>query len=104
MTHMPDGHTRSPGLPPEAAPFPEGAGGAGRHPARGAWVLALLAPLACCGLPLLILAGAAIGWAAVGWIGGGIAAVAVAAATLLWLRRRRAQACCPPAQRAREPW
>lgn len=104
MTHPPADHTRSPGPPPDAAPFPERAGDAGRDPGRSGWLLALLAALACCGLPLLILGGAVVGWAGVGWIDGGIAAAAVAAASLLWLSRCRAEACCPLARQPHRSW
>jgi hypothetical protein len=60
----------------------------------GLWFL--LAPLACCGGPLIIGALAAAGALAWGLLGLGIA-LAVAVAAVLVIRRRRAvRACCPP--------
>jgi len=56
----------------------------------------LLAPLACCGGPLLIAALAAAG--ALAWAGLGLGAAAlVAVVTVVLIRhRRRSRACCEP--------
>jgi hypothetical protein len=60
----------------------------------GLWLL--LAPLACCGGPLVIGALAAGGALAWGALGLGLALV-TAVAVLVVVRRRRSRACCPPA-------
>ncbi len=72
-----------------AAPSP--GRGAGKPGWGGLWLL--LAPLACCGGPLLIAALAAAG--ALAWAGLGLAAAAVAsAAVVLVIGRRRSPAAC----------
>lgn len=61
-----------------------------RGPGMG--ILVLLAPVACCGGPLLIAALAAAG--ALAWAGLGLAAaVVLAVAVALVIRRRRRRAC-----------
>jgi hypothetical protein len=74
-----------------------GAPGTGRGARRpglgGLWLL--LAPLACCGGPLLIGALAAAG--ALAWAGLGLAAAAVMGAAAVLAIRRRRRAGCPPA-------
>ncbi len=62
----------------------------------GLGALWLLAPVACCGGPLLIGALAAAGALAWGALGLGLALVAAAAVILVVRRRRRGRECCPP--------
>jgi hypothetical protein len=72
-------------------------GGKERSGLGGLWLL--LAPLACCGGPLLI---AALGVAgALAWGGIGLAAVVLLAVAVLVIRRRRR--ACPPACAADPP-
>jgi hypothetical protein len=92
----PDGWAEGPqtgGQVPPSAPQP-GTGGGERSGLGGLWLL--LAPLACCGGPLLI-AGLAAG-GALAWAGLGLAAAALAALVALVLvrRRRRSRACGDP--------
>lgn len=71
-------------------------GGLPRRDGGWGWLLLLLAPLLCCGLPLLAAAGAALGTATWG-IAVGIPLAVVAAVTgWLWMRRRRSSGreCC----------
>jgi hypothetical protein len=56
----------------------------------------LLAPVACCGGPLVIGALAAAGTLAWGALGLGVALVLAAAVSVVAGRRRRSRACCPP--------
>lgn len=60
----------------------------------GLWLL--LAPVACCGGPLIIGALAAAGALAWGALELGIALAAAVALILVTRRRRRTQACCLP--------
>jgi hypothetical protein len=60
----------------------------------GLWIL--LAPLACCGGPLIIGGLAAAGALAWGGLGLGIALAVAVAAVLVMRRRRATRACCPP--------
>lgn len=57
----------------------------------------LLAPVACCGGPLLIGALAAAGALAWGALGLGVALAAAAAVIVVARRRRASRECCPPA-------
>ena len=61
----------------------------------GLWLL--LAPLACCGGPLLVGALAAAGALAWGALGLGLALATAVAVILVVRRRRRSRACCLPA-------
>ena len=65
-----------------------------RSAGHGLW---LLAPLACCGGPLLIAGLAAGGALAWGGLGLGAAALLAVIAALAVRRRRRSRACCEPA-------
>ncbi len=76
------------------APSSEDRGGKGDGPGT-LWLM--LAPVACCGGPLLfgVLAAAdALAWGAFGL---GVALAAAVALTLVLRRRRRSRECCPPA-------
>jgi hypothetical protein len=57
----------------------------------------LLAPVACCGGPLLIGALAAAGALAWGALGLGVALAAAVAVIVVARRRRASRECCPPA-------
>ena len=78
---------------------------AGERPALGpnsrsggfGWLLAL-APVLCCGGPLLIAAAATLGALAWGALG---AVVALVAVTAMVLARRRSRRCCEPATGSR---
>jgi len=61
----------------------------------GLWLL--LAPVACCGGPLLIGALAAAGALAWGALGLGLALAAAVPVILVVRHRRRSRECCPPA-------
>jgi hypothetical protein len=74
------------------APSRENQGGKGSGPGA-LWLL--LAPVACCGGPLIIGALAAAGALARGALGLGVALV-VAVAVIVVAGRRRSRACCPP--------
>ena len=76
------------------APSREDQGGKGSG-LGGLWLL--LAPLACCGGPLLVGALAAAGALAWGALGLGLALVTAVAVILVARRRQRSRACCPPA-------
>ena len=67
----------------------------GNRPARSGWLLLFLLPLGCCGLPLLVAGGAALG-AVLGPAVGGVALSAVTVYALATWRRRHARAtgCC----------
>lgn len=69
----------------------------------GAALLLVLAPLLCCGGPLLIGALATAGATTLGTVGGVIAGLIAVAAVGVWLRRRRrtGAACCPPGRGGR---
>jgi hypothetical protein len=64
----------------------------------GAAILLVLAPLLCCGSPLLLGALATAGAATLGTVGGVVAGLIAVTAAGFWLRRRRraGAACCPP--------
>lgn len=65
------------------------------QPQRSGWWIALLAllPIACCGLPLLLVAGVTAGsGAALGGIAGAVLMLAGAAAFAIWAVRRRTRA------------
>lgn len=70
--------------------------------ARGAgwgWLLVALAPLVCCGLPLVLSAGVFASLTGAAWvgIGAGLAAVVViAAAVMAYSQGRAKQNCCRP--------
>lgn len=68
----------------------------------GLGLLWLLAPIACCGGPLIIGALAAAGALAWGALGLGLALATAGAVTLAVRLRRRSRACCPPAPAG--PW
>lgn len=63
----------------------------------GLGLLWLLAPLACCGGPLLVGALAAAGALAWGALGLGLALATAVAVIMVVRRRRRSRACCLPA-------
>lgn len=88
------------GTPPSPTPVvtPEKRG-------PGAAILLVLAPLLCCGGPLILAGLATASAATLGTIGAVVGVVLVAAAVLVWVRRRhRAEAaCCPPASGAWRP-
>lgn len=64
----------------------------------GAAILLVLAPLLCCGGPLILGVLATAGAATLGTVGGVVAGLIALATVGLWLRRRRraGAACCPP--------
>lgn len=64
----------------------------------GALVLLVLAPLLCCGGPLLLGVLATAGVATLGTVGAVVAGLTALTAAGFWLRRRRraGAACCPP--------
>lgn len=60
-------------------------------------ILLVLAPLLCCGGPLLLGVFASAGAATLGTVGAVIAGLIAVATVGFWLRRRRSAApCCPP--------
>jgi hypothetical protein len=71
----------------------------------GAAILLVLAPLLCCGGPLLLGALATAGAAALGTAGAVLAGLIAMATVGFWLRRRRraGAACCPPNDGAWRP-
>jgi hypothetical protein len=101
-TDRPDPSVEAPWRRAETqAPAPDDPGPVGGQPRREGgwgWLLLLLAPLACCGLPLLAAAGAAVGTATLGVAVGVPVAVVAAVAVGVWLRRRRVSGggadCC----------
>lgn len=74
----------------------------GERKGPGAAILLVLAPLVCCGGPLILAGLATASAATLGTVGGIVAAVLVALAAGIWIRRRRRSgaACCPPASGA----
>lgn len=64
-----------------------------------ATLLWVLAPLLCCGGPLLLAVLATASAATRGAVGGAIGALLLAVALAVWVRRRRRvdAGCCPPA-------
>lgn len=71
----------------------------------GAAILLVLAPLLCCGGPLLLGAFATAGAATLGTVGAVIAGLIAVTTVGFWLRRRRraGAACCPPGNGAWRP-
>lgn len=71
----------------------------------GAAILLVLAPLLCCGGPLLLGAFATAGAATLGTVGAVMAGLIAVATVGFWLRRRRRAggACCPPGNGAWRP-
>ncbi len=91
----PDGWAVGPAAGGQVPPsVPPGAGGGERSGRGGLWLL--LAPLACCGGPLLIAGLAAGGALAWGGLGLGAAALLAVIAALAVRRRRRSRACRDP--------
>jgi hypothetical protein len=68
----------------------------------GAAILLVLAPLLCCGGPLLLGVLATAGAATLGTVGGVVAGLIAVTAVGLWYRRRRQASadCCPPGGKA----
>lgn len=91
---LPDGRATGARAGRDCATASPAGTGAGRERSGlgGLWLL--LAPLACCGGPVLIAGLAAAGALAWGGIALAAAALLAGAGLVLWRRRRRA--CCPP--------
>lgn len=77
----------------------------GQKRGLGAAILLVLAPLLCCGGPLIFVALATASATTLGTVGGILGALLVALAAAVWIRRRRrgGAACCPPVPGAWRP-